>query len=429
MTADKRFNILFLIADDHQHSALGARGHPDVLSPHLDALCAAGTNLTNVHIMGSTSGAVCMPSRGMLHTGRHLFDISAPDLGEHALLPQVLSETGYHSFGVGKWHNGPSSFARAFDGGDAIFFGGMCDHDRVPLHSFDPAGRYPPEAAQTENGFSTTLFADAAVRFLEAYREPDPFCLYVAFTAPHDPRTPPPEYAVYDPATLTLPDNFLPEHPFDNGALATRDERLAPFPRTPGAVRRHLADYYGMVTHLDAEIGRILETLEATGNLGSTLIVYTADHGLALGQHGLFGKQNLYEHSLRVPLILRGPGVPAGETRSAPVYLHDLHPTLCELTGTKVASSVMAESFVPVLGKDKGRASLFAAYRDLQRAVIRQPYKLIRYSGGHEQLFNLDEDGLETTNLAPDLPEIVADLRAELTAWQQLVHDPLLSAS
>src|SRR5439155_24083768 len=106
---------------------------------------------------------------------------------------------------------------------------------------------------------------------------------------------------------VALPPNFLPEHPFDNGELRVRDELLAGFPRTPDEVRRHIADYYGMISHQDAWMGRVLAAAP-----DNTIVVYTADHGLALGQHGLMGKQSLYDHSIRVPLIVSGPGLPSG---------------------------------------------------------------------------------------------------------------------
>src|SRR5690606_10210507 len=125
-------------------------------------------------------------------------------------------------------------------------------------------GKYPKSAQQTSDVFSSELFAGAAIDFLKAYRSEKPFFLYVALTAPHDPRTPPDEFrALYDPERLSLPENFLAEHPFDNGELQIRDEKLAPWPRTPEVIRQHLADYYGMISHLDAQVGRILEALEA----------------------------------------------------------------------------------------------------------------------------------------------------------------------
>ena len=140
----------------------------------------------------------------------------------------------------------------------------------------------------------------------------------MAFTAPHDPRSPREDYiGMYDPESIPLPGNFKKYHPFAfdilNGSLNNRDESLAPWPRTPEIVRESLADYYALISHLDSRIGDIIETLKKEGLFENTIIVYAADNGLAIGSHGLLGKQNLYEHSTKVPLIISGPGIPEAE--------------------------------------------------------------------------------------------------------------------
>jgi arylsulfatase A-like enzyme len=283
----------------------------------------------------------------------------------------------------------------------------MSDHRKVPIYDFDPTGRYPQARQQVGQRFSSELFADAAIEFLQQYRGKKPFFALVSFTAPHDPRTPPGEYArMYDPARIPLPANFFPQHPFDNGELKVRDEQLAPFPRTPEVVRQHLADYYGMISHLDAQIGRILEVLKSSPFASETVVVFASDNGLAVGQHGLLGKQNLYEHSVRVPLILAGPGISPGQS-SALVYLHDVYPTLCEILGIPVAEGVEAQSVLPIIRGEAsvGRNHLLFAYRQEQRALREGPWKLIRYRvAGVEtvQLFHLAEDPWERTNLAED---------------------------
>src|SRR5262249_12278494 len=133
------------------------------------------------------------------------------------------------------------------------------------------------------------------------------------------------------------------------GALEIRDEKLAPRPRTPGDVRRHLADYYACIEFLDAQVGRILEALRESGRYERTLIVFTSDHGLAIGSHGLFGKQNLYEHSMRSPLIVAGPGVPRGKRADAMCYLMDIFPTLGALAGVTPPDGNEGVSLAPVL--------------------------------------------------------------------------------
>ncbi len=280
------------------------------------------------------------PSRAMLNTGRNLYHVPL-DCGDYPTMPQTLREVGYTTFGTGKWHNQPASYARSFTDGGSIFFGGMSNHSEVPCHDFDSSGEYSAERQYVGKSFSSELFSDAAINFLEGYEDEAPFYAYVSYTAPHDPRMAPREYAnLYDPGAMEVPENFAPEHPFDNGELRIRDEMLAPFPRTPEIVQEHIAAYYAMITHVDAHLGRVLDALEATGRADNTIVVFAGDNGLAVGQHGLFGKQSMYEHSIRVPLVMAGPGVPVGVTRGGACYLHDVFPTLCDLTGLDVPGSV-----------------------------------------------------------------------------------------
>jgi len=443
-------NFLFLIADDHRHDAIGSLGNPAVHTPTLDALAAAGTALTSAYIMGSTSNAVCMPSRAMLMTGRSLFRVFAPNPEgvspypmdpEIPTFPQLLRGAGYRTYGVGKWHNEPEFFARSFDGGGSIFFGGMSDHDAVPLHDFDPDGAYPRESMTVGDGYSTEMFVDRAIQLLRDHPADQPFCIYTAFTSPHDPRTPPAEFAeMYPPEEIELPPNFARMHPFDNGHLHGRDESLAAHPRDPDEVRQHIADYYGMISHLDAHIGRLLDALDASGHAENTIVVYTADHGLAVGQHGLLGKQNVYDHSLRVPLIVRGPGIPAGQRHEGLCYLHDIFPTILDLAGLQAPSECEGASLVPALtGQDAAmRDRVFAAFQrsqDLgcddstQRMVRRGDLKLIETCMAgrkHLQLFNLAEDAWETHNLADDpaYAERLATMRRLLDCERQRAGDP-----
>jgi len=441
-------NILFLIADDHRHDAIHAFGDPTVQTPNLDALAAGGTAFRCNYIMGGLSGAVCIPTRACLHTGANTFAaVMSQTVDEtHTLmtlnpalptLGETLRKQGYRTFATGKWHNDKTSFNRSFADGSRIFFGGMSDHDAVPLHEYDPNGLYPEAQRYLGRGFSSEIFADAAIDFIRQPENEQPFFLYLAFTAPHDPRTPPGDFAtMYDPATIPLPENFLPEHPFDNGELTVRDEKLAPWPRTPAIVRRHLADYYGMISHMDQQIGRVLAALQTTGQLANTIVVYVADHGLAVGQHGLFGKQNLYDHSIRVPLIMQGPGVPAGVTVNELTYSYDLYPTLCTLAGIPTPAHVEGESLLPLAAGTAGRAQVCTVYKNLMRSIRRGDWKLIRYyqptspSAGamRVQLFNLAEDPWERMDRAaePAQQARLAELHTHLTHWMAQVNDPLL---
>jgi len=440
-------NILFLFTDDQRHDTIHSLGNKVIRTPNLDRLVEGGTAFTRAYIPGGSCPAVCMPSRAMLHTGRGLFHLQGSGAtvpADHALLGETLREAGYHCFGIGKWHNGTDAFARSFDDGAEIFFGGMDDHWNVPACRFDPSGAYsqrhpivrqPHRSNQVEyrmcdhivpGKHSSELFSDAAIGFLRSYRGETPFFLYVSYMAPHDPRTMPERFL----RMYALPDNFLPRHPFDVGRMRVRDELLAAFPRDPAAIRRHIAEYYAMISHLDFEMGRVLEELDKADRGEDTIILLAGDNGLALGQHGLMGKQNCYDHSVHVPLVFKGPGIPAGQRIRDFVYLMDIFPSLCELTGTRTPPSVEGMSLIDALqGRhDKARRSLFFAYEHFQRSVRDDRFKLIEYivrGRDTTQLFDLQDDPWETENLAdqPTAAKTLARLRDELVSWKNAWGD------
>ena len=445
-------NILFLFTDDQRFDTIGALGNPYVQTPTMDRLVAQGTAFTHAHIPGGTSAAICMPSRAMLHTGRTLFHLDGAGAEvppEHVMIGEHLQTQGYRTWGTGKWHNGVSSFDRSFSDGAEIFFGGMDDHWNVPVFDYDPAGRYDGRLPQCPDAFRTNalkirkgdhvhagrhsseLFADSAAEWLKGYDTADPFFMYVSFMAPHDPRTMPQAYQdLYDPEKIPLPGNFMGGHPFDNGDLKVRDEVLEDFPRDPARVRRHIAEYYAMITHLDAQMGRILNALEACGKADDTIVVFAGDNGLAIGQHGLFGKQNLYEHSIRVPLVFSGPGIPRGVQRSAYTYLLDIFPTLCDLIGIDPPGSVEGTSLTTALNDPDARVrdTLFGAYRQWQRMVKDDRFKLIEYLvDGHRttQLFDLELDPRECHNLVgiPSYEDRINSLRNRLCKWRDDWND------
>jgi arylsulfatase A-like enzyme len=441
--AARRPNIVILFSDDQRFDTIGSLGNPDVKTPNLDRLAKRGTVFDHAFIMGGTTGAVCVPSRAMLLTGQTLFHIhdsivaprQAPERPRKPfeMFPETFRRAGYTVFGAGKWHNGPRLYARAFpDRGGPVMFGGMSDHDKVPVQDFDSSGEYPKSRTRSGEKFSSELFSDAAVRFLREYKEDKPFLMYVAYTAPHDPRTPPAPYRdMYPPENVKLPPNFMPRHPFDNGEMNIRDEKLAPWPRTPEVIRRHIAEYYGMITHLDAQVGRVLDALQETHRQGDTIVVFAGDNGLAVGQHGLLGKQNVYEHSIRVPLMIAGPGAPQGKRTPAMCYLLDIFPTLCDLTGVRAPATVEGQSLLPVLeGKAGGRDSIFAAYRNIMRTVRTDRWKLNLYllNGARTlQLFDIRNDPWEMKNLAADPRRAgtVQEMTGLLKVWMRQVDDPL----
>ena len=230
-----RPNILFFFTDDQRFDTIHALGNEQIVTPNMDALVSQGTTFANAYIMGGSCPAVCMPSRAMLMTGRTLYHLQEQGQGipeDHVLLGEALQEAGYVTFGTGKWHNGPASYARSFTDGAEIFFGGMNDHWNVPACHFDPTGQYDlakpfvydPSYSNhvtyrrcdhiTPGKHSSELFAEATIDFIQGCDGDAPFFAYVSFMAPHDPRTMPREYLdVYDPDQIAPSPNWMPKAP------------------------------------------------------------------------------------------------------------------------------------------------------------------------------------------------------------------------
>ena len=430
VSAASRPNVLFLFADDMRADTIGAHGNPHIRTPNLDQLAASGFSFRGNYVMGGNSGAVCMPSRAMLMSGKSWFHVDTVALKGVKLLPELLGEHGYETFGTGKWHNGQPSWLRAFQHGKTIMFGGMSDHSQVPVRDLGPDGQLTAE--RIGGKFSSELFADSVIEFLRKHDRQKPFFAYVAFTAPHDPRMPPLAFrAPYYRDLPPLPANFRPQLLFDNGMMrGGRDENLAAWPRTEAVIRDQLAEYYGLITHLDGQIGRILETLKQAGYADNTIIIFAADNGLALGSHGLLGKQSVFEHSMRVPLMIAGPGLPRGQSTTAFTYLLDLFPTLCDMLDVPPPAGVEGESLRPIWEgkKDRVRDSVFLPFIQIQRAVRDDRWKLIAYPKiGHLQLFDLQTDPFETTDLIarPEHAPQVARLQTLMKEWQAKVGDTL----
>jgi arylsulfatase A-like enzyme len=399
----RRLNVLFFFTDDQRYDTIAALGNAHIRTPNLDRLCREGFVFRSAYIMGAMQGAVCVPSRAMLMSGRSLLRVKE-NLEGQTTWPESFGEAGYRTFITGKWHNQQASLLRTFQSGQAVFLGGMADPFRTPVQDISPSRTLVNR--RTNSQHSVEQFADAAIAFLKSQPRNAPFLCYVAFNGPHDPRKSPPGFQNMYRSTLPpVPANFLPQHPFNNGEMTVRDELLAPWPRTQEIVQQHLADYYGYISFIDVQIGRVLEVLEASGQSTNTLVVFSSDNGLAIGSHGLFGKQNLYEHSVHQPLIMCGPGIPRGKQTDAFCYLFDVFPTLGDLCGVQAPPGSEGRSLVPALrGKSgSGRRYMFTAYRDRQRAVRDDRWKLIVYPQvNHHQLFDLRQDPAETTNLYGD---------------------------
>lgn len=436
-------NILIMYSDDHTFQALGAMGNKIISTPNLDKLAKSGLMFTQAHVMGGHQGAICVPSRAMLMTGRYVNRLPSdgstiPD--SLISMPEVLRGLGYLTFHTGKWHSDKASHHRMFSEGGDVYFGGMhFEKDggqfNPVVQAFDPTGIFPESTKRKSGIYSSTLYANNVLEFLQSAKaKSGPFMCYIALTSPHDPRTPPPPYdRLYDPTKIPLPKNFYPVHPFDNGDLNVRDEQLLPTPRTPEAIKKEIALYYGMISEMDAQVGRILDALDKEGLRENTLIIFAGDNGLAVGQHGLLGKQNLYEHSIRVPMIFSGPGIPANKKADGFVYLSDIAPTVYEYLNIPAPKTVEAKSLMPVIKnqKVKIRENIYNVYGHWSRSIkTADGMKLIVYNvDGTKmtQLFDLKKDPMETMNLSdnPSYQSTILSMRYKLRKEMAATNDDL----
>lgn len=417
-----RPHVLFLFADDMRADSIGALGNPAVKTPNLDALVRRGFVLDNAYNLGGNVPAVCTPSRNMLLSGKAYFrwqdhlaagdnpqrrGVLAP--GDAPNFPLSLKEAGYVTYHHGKRGNTAPLIQAHFE---------------INKYLADDLG-------DRIDGEPGRQIVDEAIGFLKekaARRDVRPFFMYLAFGNPHDPRVAAQPYLdMYDRGDIPLPANYLPVHPFDNGELTIRDELLSPWPRTEDEIRRTLHEYYATISGLDHHIGRLMQTLEDLRIDENTLIVFSADQGIAVGSHGLLGKQNLYEHTAKSPLVFAGPGLGHGRA-DALVYLLDIYPTVADLIGVAIPPGIDGVSFTRVLtGQAKtARQDVFLAYRDVQRALRDPRWKLIRYPQVDvTQLFDLRTDPHERRNLAADPAQArrVAQMTARMRRWQEQLGD------
>ena len=409
--AAKRPNVLFIFTDDQRPDGFGAVGNPDVKTPNMDKFFQNGFVFRQAYIQGSMTNATCLPSRAMIMSGKSLF--RAPlRLDSGTLLPQALQNGGYHTFATGKWHNGELSFERSFDEAEAVFFGGAArSHIGVPVHRMIAGLMVPYDSGES---FSTELFADAAIEFIESREKSDePFFCYIPFTAPHSPVTPPGKWAtMYDPEKITLPPNhaalrpdLVDERPgigrsggFGRGRSRDRGGDDSPIDRA----KKQFALYYGLISHLDHHIGRVVQSLERTGQIDDTIILFATDHGMAMNSHGQSGKHNAFEHTSRVQMVFSGSNISKGES-NALVYLYDIYPTLCGLTGLSVPEGVEGKSLSGIIKgqQDNVREYLFTAYMDDQRAIRDDRWKLFyRPKSDRVAFYDLKNDPHELNDLA-----------------------------
>jgi arylsulfatase A-like enzyme len=280
------------------------------------------------------------------------------------------------------------------------------------------------------------VLGDDAVGFINQAKEKDtPFFMYLAFNAPHDPRQSPKEFVdMYPLDNISVPESFLPEYPFKDDIGCSpilRDEALAPFPRTEYSIKVNRQEYYAIITHMDYQIGRILEALEASGKSENTYIFFTADHGLAVGNHGFTGKQNMYDHSIRPPLLVAGPDIPSGKRISAAVYLQDIMASSLELAGAPKPDYVRFNSFMPLIREERKESfypAVYGCYTKEQRMIRNDNFKLILYPKIEVlRLYDMKNDPLELDDLSnnPEFKTMVTNLLKEFKKMQIEYNDSL----
>ena len=430
-------NVLLIVSDDQRPDTIGAAGNSAIETPALDRLVASGTRFTRA----TCANPICTPSRAEILTGctgmrNGVFDFGRTIDPNLTTIPEPFADAGYATWYCGKWHNngrprlhGYEKTSRLFTGGGGKWAVPRVDYRGTPITGYkewifrDASDKVLPALGIGLTAKISEQIADGAIDAIKQSGD-QPFFVHVNFTAPHDPLLPHPEFAKrYANKQVPLPENFSPDHPFDHGNRGGRDEVLLPIPRTKNDVIADLRAYYAVISHMDAQVGRILNALDEAKQTENTIIVFTSDHGLAMGSHGLRGKQNMYEHTIGIPMIFSGPSIPQNRSVDGQAYLRDLLPTICELAGVKIEESTIdGRSQVPViLGEIESLYEyVYGYFRDSQRMIRGVRWKLIDYPiAKRQQLFDLKNDPFELSDLAndPNHAKVKQDLSRRLTDW------------
>lgn len=430
-------NLLIFLSDEHRRDALGCAGHPLAQTPHLDRLAAGGTRFTNAY----TPCPMCVPARASLHTGRYphqtrLWDSAQPYDGRPRSWAHELRDTGHEVVSIGKLHfrqshprNGFSEEISPLHVRDGVGWTLGLLRDKLP--SYERGTRELAE--QVGRGeTSYTTFDRAVTREATTWLQNQatrpaskPWVLLVSYLSPHYPLIAPAEfYDLYDPAAIPPP--LDPDgcswrnHPAltEFRAFYNYSDHFDEPTR-----RRATAAYLGLCSFLDDQIGRVVTTLEQTGQRPSTRIIYTSDHGEALGDHDLWTKMSMYESSVGIPLIMAGEGIGAGENPT-PVSLVDLYPTIMQGAGRPLPAGeppLPGRSLFDFMSEPDPDRTAFAEYHDggtthAHYMIRRGPWKLHFFAGPDRPplLFNLTDDPHELCNISARHPTVVADLTEAL---------------
>jgi len=456
-------NIVFIFADDLTYTAINALGNSEIKTPSLDRLVTNGTTFTHAYNMGAWNGAVCAASRAMIISGRSVWEANKfrqgwiDNTNFDKTWGKLMENAGYETYMTGKWHvDAPA---------DSVFQNVVHIRPGMPRDAWIGSGHgassdeggtsfpgYNRPLSENDTTWSPTdtkfggfweggkhwseVLKDDALGFIDQAKTSDnPFFMYLAFNAPHDPRQAPQKFLdMYPLESISIPESWLPMYPFKDSignGPSLRDEALAPFPRTEYATKVHIKEYYALITHLDEQIGKILDSLEASGKMDNTYIIFTSDHGLAMGRHGLLGKQSQFDHSIRPPFMIVGPDITKGKKVHADIYLQDAMATSLELAGVKKPDYVYFNSVMDLVDGSRIKShydAIYNGYIDYQRMIRKDGFKLIVYPKLKKiLLFDVNNDPEEMNDLAgkEEYKEDVVTLFKDLLQLQKDLGDPL----
>jgi len=428
-------NTIVIFTDNHNHAFMGCAGHPVIKTPNLDALASKGIRFENAYC----TSPLCCPSRAAIATGRYPHDTGFWDNaivydGSVPSWHHRVRESGAKTVSIGKLHFRSADHDNGFS------------EEIVPMHLHGGTGQIKTLLRATDQGVPKKkngpalydsgvgaadyqsydeLIADNTVSWLQENKNTDqPWVLFVSFPSPHPPfRVPQRFWDMYPREAMPLPSQWQgvdrPDHP-----AIRYIHRVFDFEEgvNEDYVRRVVAGYCGLITHVDEQIGRVIDEVESLDLMSNTNIVYSSDHGEAAGQHGIFGKNSLHEHSTRVPLIWAGPDVPSGVVRSTPVSHVDLFPTILDnmdVSFSEQDNNLPGQSLRQWFDNEDSTRALFAefhAWGSLNSSFCLRigNWKLIYHVEMPNQLFNLKKDPLETTNILETEPDHQAAIDLEL---------------
>ncbi len=435
-------NLLFLCSDQHQTAASGCYGHDEVRTPHIDEIAADGVRFDRTYCQSP----VCVPSRGSIVTGVYPHSHGArilqdPLPSDARTVAHFFKDHGYVTGAIGKMHFVDESRRHGFDHRlhNRDFLNRLTKAEQEALRKDqrapDVVGRPSPLPARY---FRDTYYSEETVKFLRENRD-RPFCLWSSFFMPHTPLVPMKEFFdLYDPEKLTLPERSDRELEGGFEGHLIRAKERGWYQQSDEQLRRSMAGYYGNISQMDSNIGRVFDTLRELGLDKNTVVVYTSDHGEMAGAHRMWTKHNMYEQSVSVPLIVRMPDrIEAGVSRREIIEQIDLFPTLAELCGLGTPPGIHGRGFAALVRNQafEQREFAYSEYYFCRRVFTRDDryvgkppilmvrtdrWKLNHLSWERSELFDLENDPGEFHNVIDDSGN--AGIVKELTAIAERLY-------